>query len=481
MAWTGTAGIGRRIADCAGSFVMPVLQYAQPDQQAGPSGLSGLVRKLSRGRNVWALADQALISGTNFVTTILVARGLGDERQFGYFSNVYSGLLFANLLQTALITQPHNVLGTSRFGDDRAGYVRYTTTTAYAQLLLAVIAAAAALLFVPVAHKLEWHTERLLLALVPSIAAWQLQEFVRRVLYSESRTGGAFINDLISYGGQTVGIGILWWLGRLTAVNAMYVLAVTSAAAAAVGAVQLRHSLGGRFDLHAWIENWNFGKWLVGSELLTWLSSVQMYMYIAAAVVGAAASGELKAAQTLFGPARVIAFFLATVLPIQFAQALGAGGIRAMDRQLKSITMKLLPVMAAYCLLVAVFAGPLLALFGKGFAASRGVLELYSAVAFLTYVQMVAAAALTAKRETRFIFVGSVWGAVIAVAFGAMLIKLLGVYGALAGMLLTGGTVCTLYWKAYRTTVAESDAQEEQPDGTAEVIEADKPAAEVVV
>src|SRR4051794_1527403 len=46
-----------------------------------------------RGRSLWALADQILISGTNFVTMVLVARGL-DPAGFGAFNLVYGALLF---------------------------------------------------------------------------------------------------------------------------------------------------------------------------------------------------------------------------------------------------------------------------------------------------------------------------------------------------------------------------------------------------
>jgi O-antigen/teichoic acid export membrane protein len=150
------------------------------------------------------------------------------------------------------------------------------------------------------------------------------------------------------------------------------------------------------------------------------------------------------------------------VLPIQFAHVLSSGGPRAMHRQLMSLTLKVLPVMALYCLLMAMFAGPLLGLFGRAFVGRRGILEVYSLVAFITYAQMLVAAALTAKRGTRFIFMGSVWGASIALLLGTALIKLLGVYGALVGMLLTAATVCTLYWKAYRSTIAaQTDADGE--------------------
>ena len=163
-------------------------------------------------KDAWAVADQALISATNFLTMVLVARGLGGPSEFGAFTLVYSALLFANILQVALITQPHNILGTARHG---ANYAAYTTSCGLAQLLLVLAEGSIALLVWAVASQAHWAAAAMLLALVPSVVAWQLQEFVRRVLYTEGRHAAAFANDLISYGGQTLAVGALWTLDAL--------------------------------------------------------------------------------------------------------------------------------------------------------------------------------------------------------------------------------------------------------------------------
>src|SRR5438552_402032 len=69
-------------------------------------------------RNGWALGDQVLISGTNFITAVLPARAM-DRDQFGTFSTINAALLFVNIFQSTLITQAHNVLGlTRRFSAD---------------------------------------------------------------------------------------------------------------------------------------------------------------------------------------------------------------------------------------------------------------------------------------------------------------------------------------------------------------------------
>src|SRR5215203_3553039 len=95
--------------------------------------------------HAWGLFDQVLISASNFITMVLAARALNpDSAAFGEFSLVYTAMLFVNILQSTLITQPHNVLASSRKGE---GYNRYTSATAMCQILM-VLAIGVLALFV---------------------------------------------------------------------------------------------------------------------------------------------------------------------------------------------------------------------------------------------------------------------------------------------------------------------------------------------
>src|SRR6185295_16137285 len=203
------------------------------------------------------------------------------------------------------------------------------------QVILAVVAAI-------VAHSRGWDAAPMLVALVPSIIFWQLQEFLRRALYTEHRYTAAFINDVVSYGGQALLIGIFYaahanWGWSFTGALALYLLAVTSAAAVLLGVWQLRHSFAPAIDRRDVEENWHFGKWLLGGELMGWASSLHMQVWWAALILGAAASADLRAVQILFGPTRVIAFFLGTILPIRFAKALHEEGPDALFRQMRKV------------------------------------------------------------------------------------------------------------------------------------------------
>lgn len=391
-----------------------------------PSG----ARRLAR--DYWALADQTLISGSNFITMALVARALGPSG-FGLFTLVYSALLFANMLQTALITQPHNVLGTARHGDE---YASYTTSTLLSQLLLAGIEAAIAMAVAMLGRRAGWVAAPLLFVLAPAIVAWQLQEFVRRVLYTEGRHCGAFWNDAISYGGQVLCIAALALAGSLTALHAMIILAATSGAAGAIGLWQIRRSLDSRLLPGAFLANWNFGKWLAGSELLTWFSSIHMYLYLAGLLLGTVATGELKAAQVLFGPTRILASYLDTVLPIRFARRIAASGNESIRRDLLRLLAKVALPMTAYCLAAALLARPLLKVtFGANFAGAATVLVLYSIYALLTYFQLILTAALRARRATHLVFAGAACAVAVAFPLSLLLIPHLQTAGILLAMI----------------------------------------------
>lgn len=409
--------------------------------------LIGMVRT-----SFWGLSDQALISATNFLTIVLLARSLSHDA-FGYFTLAYTALQFAGSLQAALITQPHNVLGATRHGED---YIRYTTSTAFSQLLATLVimvgvAVAGALIQIS-----GWEIAPLLFALAPAIGAWQLQEFIRRVLYTEGRLAAAFLNDLLSYGGQTAVIAVLWYRDLLSGPVALYALAGTSAVAAGVGVWQLHGRFARYIDTGVLHENWRFGKWLAGAEIGHWLSA-PLYMYLAAAILGAAAAGELKAAQMLLGPLNILIFFLDSVLPMRFARALKSGGQLALHSQLKIAYLVTAPVFGGYCFLVVVLAGPLLQLvYGASYAGSTPLVVLYAAYYMVLYLVQIVSSALRAQQLTRHIFTAHVYSSLIAVFLGWLFIRTLGAEGAVLGLILSALAVNFLYWLAYSREVASS-------------------------
>lgn len=414
------------------------------EETAAAARRSGL-RLATRPRaELWGLLDQALVSGVNFLTIILLARTLGVT-EFGYFVLAFTILQSAGTLQAALITRPHNVLGAIRHGRD---YADYSTTAAAAQVAftatLAVLISAAA----GIAYAADVSRSLLFLALAPALAAWQLQELGRRMLYTEGRLAAAFANDLVGYGGQAAALVALWQLDLLTGAKALLTLAAAFTVAAALLARPLRPTLSGRLDPPSLTANWHFGKWLGGAEVGQWLST-QLYIYLGAAIVGAVASAALKAGQTLLGPMSVFLTFVTSYLPIVFARELESSG--AIGVKTRRSLAAIVPVVLVYCLLMALLAEPVLELvYGAEYGRYADVVQLFALYYVVLAFSTVAVAVLSAKCLTRDVFVGQAAGAVLSLGVGWLLLQEMGPAGGVAGMLASWAVAMAFFLRALR-------------------------------
>lgn len=380
--------------------------------------------------------------------------------EFGEFALVYAALLFANIAPNTLLIQPFSVLFPAQKAGSRPAFF---TGTAIAQSLIVLFELLLAMGCAVVAYRLDWHCAPLLLALGPAVAAWQIQEFVRRAFFVENRISDALANDLISYGGQAAAMIALYFSNTLTGVTALCVLTFTSLAAALFGAWQLRGNFARRFDRQAFWKNVALGKWLTGAALLQWCSSLDMYSFLAAWMLGATVAGQFRVAILVFGPARVLSLPIGNLLPIRFARAKKAGGESALDSEIHRALVLVSVVLGGYCLLATLAARPLLSLFGSGYESHPAVLAFYAITSFLIYLQMVWGAALTARHDTRPLFINSVFGAAFSLATGWALILTLGIYGALAGFLLTNIGVTLMIWRSNLQSKNRMSAEAESP------------------
>ena len=395
-------------------------------------------------KGLWGLADHALLSGVNGAGLLLLARIL-PAPEFGRFVIAYTTLVLANGVQTALVTQPHNVLGATRGGEE---YRSYTSSTATSQLALAgfvaLVAAAAA-----AALELADGRTAIVGALVPAAFGWQLQEFVRRVLYTEGRVRAAFANDVVSYGGQLALFAFLWRVDELTATTALYGLGATALLGAGIGAFQLRDSFSRRWSRAAWRENWRFGKWLGGGAIAA-AASLNVFFYGAAVFVGTAAAGMLKAAQLLLGPATVVVLFLGTVLPIRSAHALDRAGSAAVRADAARVVAFTGPPVLLYSLCVAVFADDALRLiYGGRYEGAGRVVALFALYLLVTYGAQVVAAALNAHRRTRVIYRANVVTLAVSLTAGLLLVAALGTTGAALGLVVAAAVGALVLVRGY--------------------------------
>jgi O-antigen/teichoic acid export membrane protein len=381
---------------------------------------------------------------------LLVARILGPS-DFGSFALTLAVLYFLNTLQVGFVTRPHNVIGAGKEGE---AYRRYTASSAITQIAFTLASAflvGGAALFASLFHA---GAATLLAALVPLVVTWQLQEFARRVLYTEDRLADAFALDLMSYATQTALILALANAGLLTGESALVAMAAAFALALAFGAFQIRSSIGGTLDPSAWRENWRFGRWVAAADAARW-TSTEVYLYIAAALLGTAAAGAIRAAQVLVGPLRVVVMFLYGVLPVRFARTLSTAGRERLHHRVRTAYAITIPVLIAFCVPVALLATPLLRVaFGEQYANAGLLLSLAAVHYSLSCLKPIVAALLQAERLTRPLFMAQLYASAIALPFGWILVMRFGAEGAVVGMIVTAIITNAYCWLAYRRHLA---------------------------
>jgi O-antigen/teichoic acid export membrane protein len=405
-----------------------------------------LTDRVGMNRTVLGLTDQTVTSAASFITMLIVARALSAS-EFGRFALIFGVLLLANTLQSSLVAQPHNVLGAAL---DRPEYIIYTTSTALGQLLLtsglALLGLGAGAFLGP----LDREISSLVFALIPALVAGQLQEFNRRVLYTEDRLGGALIADSLAHGARVIGLGAFVLFQPLTAALAFYIIALGSGVGAFVGYLQIRRSLSTRVDLKYVRQNLAFGKWFVGAEIGAWIWT-QSFLYFVGVLLGVSGAGIFRAAQLLTSPLNVPQFYLYAVLPSRFSRRYRHGGEDPLLADVRAVLGRVLPLVALYCVAVGAAGEPLLRLvYGGAYSGAGYLVALFALIAFLAMIQPVLSSALRAIRAPEVLLRGNLWAAAIAVLAGWVLVAEGGLAGAGLGFVATILTLDLYGWVALK-------------------------------
>ena len=419
----------------------------------------------------WGVFDQILLSVVNFLTLFLIARSV-EADVFGAFSLIYGAMLIANYGQFAFITQPHNVIAASlRDGEYRV----YTRSLLVAQLVVLLVLAVVTAALAAVARGVGLHTTSVLLfAVIAALPLWQLQEFVRRVLYTERRQAAAFGNDLLSYGAQGVLVAALAAEGRLTAPAALYAAALTSAAGCLLGFAQIRESFRrATFSRGPVVESFAFGKWLAAAIAAHW-TSTQGYLYLAAALLGVAVTGALRAVQLILAPLHVLMFSLSTMLPIRLSVILAHTdkeiAASAFHRNARLALRLTFPIVGAYCLCVAIFASHIIRYaYGSTYSGYSRVLVIFAAYYLLLYLAQFAATLLTAQRRTDWLFLGNAAAALVTVAAAWPLMHAFGAEGAAFLLVLSAGVLTIALWRPWRSPFEPAAAHAHDAPGPVEI------------
>lgn len=419
---------------------------------------AGLLRR--HGHLNWALIDQAMISGVNFLTGIMLARFLGLE-EFGRFTLAWMVVLFVNSVHHATIISPMMSIGPQVSESDRRSYYGSCMLT---QLGLSAICFVLVLLGTTAASRIfpSWRIEDYALPLACAGLAFQLQDFLRRYFFTRGRAATAFVNDALRYLGQ---LAILLWLFvsvEMDVVKVFVVIAGTSLLAVLVGVGRLDRPAWSLPDLRATTRrHWRFSRWLTWSAIITWATS-SLFGIAAGSLLGPAAVGALRAAQNVMGVTNVIFLGLENVVPVRAASYFHLGGRQRLLAYLWRVGMVAGLGTAAIGAVAAIAPGFWLALlFGEAYREFGYLLQWYALTQVVMVIRLPLFAGLRAMEQTRAIFISYCWAALFSIVASYPMVYYFGMTGA-----AVGGLIVMVIHFVYLTSVFSSRLPAASESGT---------------
>lgn len=384
-----------------------------------------------------AVFDQGMISGTNFVTAILIGRCCGAET-LGIYSLVAAAIAMIVGIQDQLITAPY-VLYHNR--KTQRTLKRYCGSVLLHQFVFSALIAAGILLCLLSGPQFSPTVQSVTLVLLIAAPGILLRAFIREIALAHYDVITVVLVDAVVCVSQ---LAIVVSLFALDAVNLPTVYCVLGAACVVTAAVWMRQNRQRfEFDLQAvqvtWLRNWRFGRWALATHLAG-TSTPYIMPWVLFAMRGDKETGLLASCSVIVGVANILLSGLGDFLTPRAATAYATGGIKNLRRILRSMLGLSVLAIGSVVAVSALFGEQIInVLYDGRFAGTGTMVTVMSLSVLANAFGNVAGNGLWALDKPRANFVADMVTLIFAVATAPMLI---GPYGALgaAGSTLAATT-----------------------------------------
>lgn len=397
-----------------------------------------------------AAFDQGTISLANFMATVILAR-LVSPTELGVYGVGFTSLRLIRSIQEGFIIQPVNTYGPAM---DLSVFRRYITSTSLIQIAFAlassVVAASAGWLLTIFGNDTAGPA---IFSLWFAFLFWQMQEHLRRILYTRGDVFNAVLNTIMA---NSFRLGILiWWAfqGRLSGIAGINAIAWGSLVALVPGLWQTRSywTLDFANLKDTWRQNWNFGRWILGGTIANWVS-VEFYPVLTAGMISFAAVGAYRALQNLVAPIHLLLRATDTFLTPRTARLYSTNGQSALIRTLRLTYLASGFPILGLLLIAILFPVPLLRLlYGETYTPYSQGMILMAIFYFLWYAYWPLQTAFKAARFSKPIFIANLAATFAMFTIGIWMILRWGVYGTIAGQALNALIVALVLWSAWFT------------------------------
>jgi O-antigen/teichoic acid export membrane protein len=400
-----------------------------------------------------AIFDQAIISGSNFLVAVFLAKYLATA-EYGLYVFAFTTIVLASGLASSSIYVPLNLVGIKAQGSRWANILG---TFFYLMVGLAVLVATLMfLLFFMLqggGYDANAHVFLSLAFTAPLVICY---EFIRSAQLTRLSFYQVLLVDIVTYAIRGASVCSVVLLGVRDCTTIVYIFGCASIIGLLFGGYLLQRGVDSRcFQFHITIarEAWKCGKW----TLADWFPFViygQAYIYIVAFVLGNHDNGVLGVGRNLVAPVMVILLSINSSLLPYLRGLCSDGQYQRMATQMVKIFASLGACIVLYLAVVCYFAQDILSLFSTEYASYTKMVYIYAAISLVSFIYKPAELLLLAELKTKHIFTSRLFTALPTLIICYPVVKYFRFDGALyvvllAHILLLVSFYCHLFidWK----------------------------------
>jgi O-antigen/teichoic acid export membrane protein len=403
-----------------------------------------LTRLKAYSSTLITLADQAVVSGSNFLIGIVLARVLGIEG-YGLFALLWMVVLFGKSINQAFVTRPMLTLAPKKSLSD---FRSYLATLHYLQFLTAFGISFFVLIFLFFGQyfDLEIRDSRWFWV-VPSIVFFHLlYDFYRSQAFVRQEVVFALLLDIVLFGGHFLAIFLLWYWENLSVTDALIGIGLAHIAAAVLGLLRYS-SFGASWEVlkETVIYHFHFSKWLLGTALLQWFSG-NFFIIVAAALMSERAVGAIRIVQNVMGLTHVLFLAMENVVPVKAALHYKEGGRQQLNTYLRYVTSRAAIPVGGLLLGLAIFRAPVIEwLYGADYLEYSYLVLGFCLTYILVFLGHPLRFALMTLEITKPIFISYILGSAFSLVLAYPLVGAYGLVGVLVGLFVTQGLSQLVY------------------------------------
>lgn len=395
-----------------------------------------LPKNILRSGTFVVYADQALVSGTSFISTIILARYLGVNG-FGVYSIAWVGVMIASGINQPFIIAPMQTLSGKKNPEEQKEHLQ---ALVFIQLLfaglmsvLAFIAVIALSFILP-----KWKVESVILAFPLAVFSVMLQDFLRRYFFIIGKPGKAMLIDIVAYGGLLASAFGIHFIRHMDAQFVLLLTALFFLYASLIGLLSMPQL---RFNWNhlkvVVLQHWDFSKWLTATALFQ-LFSGNLFIIAAGAILGPIAVGATRMAQNIVGVTHVLFLAMENIIPARAANCQRVGGNDMMFKYLWKFTLQMGVITFSLLGAIAIFSKQIIkACYGTDFMMYNHMLIGFCALYVIIFLGYPLRYAIRTMEKTKIIFWSFIASAIFSISCAYPIITHFGLYGVVAGLMIT--------------------------------------------